>query len=433
MKKYGFLVPIVLTVLLVLSWYKLVTDTNAVEDEFNNYIQTAREYAEDGITKYAITNYEKALEINDDPVIYAEVASYYKRQGESRKYLSWCEEFFEKYPKESLAYDTVLEAYMTEEDYSSCWDILDTAEKRNITSEYINKVRTDIRYEYYLDYNSYDDVGIFSNDLCPVAVEDKWGFVNRKGSRAVSCKYKAVGYFTSSGMASVIDMDGQAYYIDSEGYKVLVTKTDYTEFGNITEGKIVAKKSNGKYVYTDINFNELSAEYDYAGSFNLGKAAVKNGTEWLLIGNDFSSDGKYADIKLDEKTIAYRNDRAFVSENGKTYKMIDLNGSKIGDEEYEDAIPFDGDDMTAVCKDGKWFFIDKEGRHISDNTYEKARSFSNGLAAVCIDGKWGFVDESENIVIEPQYEETKDFNDLGSCFVNTGKDWQMIKLYALNR
>ena len=141
----------------------------------------------------------------------------------------------------------------------------------------------------------------------------------------------------------------------------------------------------------------------------------------------------YLDVKLDEKQIACRKDRLFVSVNEGRYILIDNKGKQIGNQEYEDANVFLADGITSVKIDGQWCFIDENGKRISDHTYENARAYANGLAAVCIDGVWGFVDEKENVVIEPVFFDTKDFNEMGSCFVKTGDKWQLLRLYRLNR
>ena len=80
MRKYRGLMPIVLIVLMVASWYMLISDASKTEETYNNYLTQARKYAEDGITKYAIENYNQALEIKNDVDIYVEVANYYKEQ-----------------------------------------------------------------------------------------------------------------------------------------------------------------------------------------------------------------------------------------------------------------------------------------------------------------------------------------------------------------
>lgn len=435
MKKYRVLVPIVMIVLMLASWYLLVKDAVMVEAEYNNYLSAARKYAEDGITKYAIENYNLALEIKDTPEIYVEVAQYYKAQDKDSEYLSWCEDFFESYPTQKEAYDCVLDAYLESKDYESCYDILETAEKRNISSDYIKQVAEEIKYVYKLDFNTYENVGIYSNNYCAVASKGVWGFVDRYGNQRIGCKYLEVGAYTQTNFVSVVNSENEAYFIDKTGSKVMVSKEEYASFGLLVDNVIAAKKKDDKYTYVNSDFEVIFGEYDYASTMNNGIAAIKNGESWQIIDKNGKviSDKKYVDVICDEKQIACRNDRLFVATEAGKYIMINSSGKQIGSLVFEDAKLFAGDAPAAVKIDGKWCFVDSDGKKISDRTYNDARSYANGLAAVCVDGKWGFVDSAENIVIEPTFFGAKDFNEKGSCFVQTGDKWQLLKLYRLNR
>lgn len=435
MKKYRTLVPIVMIVLMVASWFVLVKDAVAVERQYNTYLAEARKYAENGITKYAIENYKLALDIKDDVNIYVEVADYYKNQGKSNEYLSWCEAFFEKHPTKEEAYDCVLDAYLENKDYESCYDILETAQKRSISSDYVKKISNDIKYVYKLDFNAYEDVGIYSNNFCSVASKGVWGFVDRYGNQRIACKYTNVGAYTQTNFVSVVNSDNEAYFIDKTGSKVLVAKEKYAQFGLIVDNIIATKKTDGKYTYVNSEFENLFGEYDYASTMNNSVAAVKYGDEWKVIdksGNNIT-EKSYVDVVLDEKQIAFRCNRMFVATETGKYIMVDGTGKQIGTLVFEDAKLFASDAPTAVKIDGKWCYIDTDGKKISDKTYNEARPYSNGLAAVCIDGKWGFIDENETVVIEPKFFGAKDFNEKGSCFVQTGDKWQLLKLYRLNR
>ena len=435
MKKYRALVPVVLIVLMVVSWYMLIHDAVTVESSYKNYLSEARKYAEDGITKYAIENYNLALEIKQTPEIYSEVSEYYKAQGKNAEYLSWCENFFETFPTNAKAYDCVLDAYLTDKDYKSCYDVLETASQRHVSSDYIKQVSTDILYVYKLDFNTYEDVRTYSNNYSPVKSKGLWGFVDRYGNQRIGCKYKEVGAYTQSNFASVLNSDDEAYFIDKSGSKVLVAKEKFKYFGLLVDGKIAAQKSDGKYVYVDQDFNTLFGNYDFASTINEDVAVVKNEDNFEIIDGSGKvlTNAKYIDVKLDEKQIAYRNGRLFVATSAGKYIMIDKSGKQVGDLTFEDARVFLGDAPAAVKLNGKWCFVNADGKLVSDKTYDDARSFSNGLAAVCIDGKWGFVDEGENIAIEPAFFDAKDFNNLGSCFVKTGDKWQLLKLFRLNR
>lgn len=435
MKNYRKIIPLALVVLMALACYSLVSNAVKENSDYNHYLSEARKYAELDITKYAIENYNKALSINPTPDVYVEVAEYYERQENSDTKLSnWCEDFFEKYPTNSKSYDCILKAYMKQKDYDSCFDVLSTAEKRNVSSEYIKSVKNELSYTFKLDFNTYDDVGIYGNGFCAVKSKDAWGYVDSYGNQKTPITYVSAAPFTKAEMAPVVDQKGECYFIDNTGSRVLASKEKYKSFGISSDDIIKVELENGKYSYCDSELNKLFGEYDDATAFNNGIAAVKENGQWKIINNEGNakSSTEYADVVADEKNIVFRNDRLFVGD-GTGYIMIDSSGKQIGNEKYENAHCFADSTYAAVENDGKWFFIDKNAKRLSDKTYEDARSYSNGLAAVKISGKWGFVDTDENVVIEQQFFGAKDFSEKGSCFIQTGDKWQLLKLYRLNR
>ena len=435
MKNYRKIIPLALVVLMALACYSLVSNAVKENSDYNHYLSEARKYAELDITKYAIENYNKALSINPTPDVYVEVAEYYERQENSdTKLLNWCEDFFEKYPTNSKSYDCILKAYMKQKDYDSCFDVLSTAEKRNVSSEYIKSVKNELSYTFKLDFNTYDDVGIYGNGFCAVKSKDAWGYVDSYGNQKTPISYVSAAPFTKAEMAPVVDQKGKCYFIDNTGSRVLASKEKYKSFGISSDDIIKVELENGKYSYCDSELNKLFGEYDDATAFNNGIAAVKENGQWKIINNEGNakSSTEYADVVADEKNIVFRNDRLFVGD-GTGYIMIDSSGKQIGNEKYENAHCFADSTYAAVENDGKWFFIDKNEKRLSDKTYEDASSYSNGLAAVKISGKWGFVDTDENVVIEQQFFGAKDFSEKGSCFVQTGDKWQLLKLYRLNR
>lgn len=379
--------------------------------------------------------------------MYAEVADFYTKEQMDRENLAWCKKFLDKYPKDSRAYDCLLRVYVKEEDYKRCYDVLVAAQKRNIETDFTKMISEQIKYEYTLEYSSYSDVGVFSHNLCAVCEKGLWGFVNRYGVKKVTCTNSGANPFTNDGYAPVINEEGKAIFIDENGEKAFQPE-GYESFGLMVGGVFAAKIADGRYVYVrekissgdstsdgdESNYEEVSGEFEYAATMNMGVAAVQKDGSWCIINDKYEVvKSGYADIKLDEKQIACRNDRMFVANEAGQYIMVDSGGNQIGSSTYEDACVFGGDAPTAVKIDGKWRFINKDGAFISDKTYDEARAFCCDMAAVCIDGKWGFVDSDENIVIEPQYFGAKDFNEKGSCFVNTGDKWQLLKIYRLNR
>lgn len=434
MKNYRMLVPIVLIVLLVASWYLLTTNTEQQNAEYEGYLTEARRHAGNTVTKRALESYRMALDLQSSVDIYVEVADYLKTEGVKDEYLDWCKEFLDAYPTEVKAYEFILDSYVLQKDYESCFDIIIVAEKRQIRSDKIDEISNLIAFTFKLDFNSYDDVGVFSNNYCAIKRKEKWGFVDRFGKVRVSSKYKEVGSYTKSELTPVIDSVDNVYFIDKTGAKIMASTESYLRFGLIADDIFAAQRPDGKYVYLDLDFNVLHGEYDYATTMNYDVAAVQIGGAWKIIdksGAELSATA-YTDVIRDEKDIVYRNERLFVS-LGDGYIMIDSAGNRIGTQVYEDAKLFSDTTYAAVKINGEWCFVDGSGALKSDKKYEDARSFMNGMAAVQVSGKWGFVDENEELKIAAEYDGAKDFNEKGSCFVKNGDIWQLLKLYRLNR
>ncbi len=436
MKKYGTIIPIVMVILMIISWYSLISSSVEVNLSYNKYLSEARKFADLGQTEYAMNNYNLALEVKSTPEIYEEIANYYKKEKLNENYISWCEDFLTAFPTEAKAYECALDAYAADNDYESFFDVLEIATKRSITSDYIVKISEEYKYKYEFDMHSFDDVGVFANNLSAVKKKDYWGFVSRYGDVIVSCQYTAVGNYREDGMAPVVDAEGNAFFIDMNGSKSMVSAEKFKSFGAYSDGLIPAENTDGKYIFTDENFVKKLGEYDFASSFNEGIAAVKTGTTWKIIKTDGTSisDTEYSDVKIDEKNIAFCAGRAFVQISEDKYIMIDENGEQIGTKTFEDAKPFNSaKDPAAVKIKGKWQYVNVNGEIISKNTYENARSYANGLAAVFENGYWGFIDTEGNIVIEADFVDVKDFTEKGSCFVKVSEDWKLLKIYRLNR
>ena len=435
MKKYRALVPVAMILLMVVAWYMLISGAVKIESQYDNYLTTARNYAKDGMTKYAMENYNLALEMKSTPELYKEIADYYKSQNKKADYLSWCETFLEVYPKEALPYECLIDIYLQDKDYKTCFDYIYSAQKRKIKSDYINQITAELAYVYKLELNTYEDVGVYGNNYCAVKSKGLWGFVDRYGRLRISTVFTDVGTYTQSAWVSVVNQNGEAYFIDKAQNKVLVPKDQYLRFGVLINDVIAAQKTDGKYVYVNTEFSILFGDYEYASAMNGNRAVVKKDGSWYLINEKGETVGSksYLDIILDEKEVAHRNERMFVSETPGKYILIDGDGNRVGSLEFEDATLFMGTQYAAVKINGKWQFINKDGNLISDKSYDGAKSFSNGLAAVCIDGRWGFVDESENVVIQPEFEGASYFTEKGSCFVQLNERWQLLKIYRLNR
>lgn len=128
-----------------------------------------------------------------------------------------------------------------------------------------------------------------------------------------------------------------------------------------------------------------------------------------------------------------------IREDGK-WGYVDKDGKVVVKPKYDVASIVPEGDYEAyyiVGIDGKYGFMDNSGKVVIDLKYDEVYYFTNdGLARVKINtprvdssynsygsynsGKWGFIDEKGDYVVEPQYELVGDFHE-GMAAVGTGE------------
>lgn len=98
-----------------------------------------------------------------------------------------------------------------------------------------------------------------------------------------------------------------------------------------------------------------------------------------------------------------------------------MSGRKGSHSLYEEAHSFT-DGLAAVQKQGKWGYIDQNGKVVIPFTYEEeADNFSEGLALVKKDGKSGYIDKKGDVVIPFQFDGANKFR-TGLAAVNRGEE-----------
>lgn len=431
MKNYRALVPIVLVFLFVVSVYMLYDGKASSREEYNTFLTEAREYRKHEIVVDAEECYMNALAIEPSLALYVEIGEFYLEAAKYRDAEDWGEEIMKEYPEEAAGYEFLANYYAEDEDYAALFGITEAAQKRGVSSKILDKLEATYGYQFFLNAK-YSEVGVYTGGLCPVKNEKLWGYANTSGVRVIDCKYlKAGDYFDQ--LAAVVDVEGRAFYIDAEGNKkkVMDKVKNLKELGMLIGG--VFSAYDGKtWSYYNENQEKILKGYDECSIMLNGVAAVKKDNVWALVNKKGKNlTGKtYGNVAMDERKVAVRNDRAFVYHNF-AYYMIDTSGKTFG-EKYEDVKPFNDETYAAVEKDGKWGFVDVNGKMVIKPQFNDARSFSNGLAAVKQGGLWGFIDSTEKMVIEPQFNDAKDFTDAGSVFVRIGDQWRILRLYKFN-
>lgn len=122
-----------------------------------------------------------------------------------------------------------------------------------------------------------------------------------------------------------------------------------------------------------------------------GKMGIRNLHDQVLVAHE------YEDIQY-----AYEN--AFWLKKDTVYALYHLRKGFLTGFEYEDMQVFYVDGYTTVQKDGKYGYMDKNGRLVIDCIYFQAFDFGQGLALVCRDRTTcGYIDKNNKTRIPFRY------------------------------
>ncbi|MBR3761306.1 MAG: WG repeat-containing protein [Lachnospiraceae bacterium] len=432
MSNYKFLVPIAMVVLFFVSGYMLLDARASVVEKYEITLEAARDYREQDIRVDAQAQYLSAYSQMPSAELAMEISEFYEKSYNKGQAIGWLETAINTHNEDVFLYEELMRLYYENQDFVACYKVFDLLQKRKLSSDYATETEEKIAYTYYFNSN-FDEVVVYSEGLIPIKVKEMWGYANTTGSKVIANSFEKVGAF-SDGLAPVVDNDGDAYFIDTNGNKkkVVIGVEGVKELGLIANNMFALY--NGKsWAFYNTNNEYVFGDYEKVSSLGNGIAAVMNNYKWNLVNyNGISvTNDEYDDVIMDEKSIVYRNDRIFVMQ-GSMYSMIDATGNVIVKQQYQDARLFNDGSYAAVKVDGKWGFIDKDGTIVIEPQYEEARSFMNGLAAVRFGGFWGFINQEGEMVIKPAFDDAKDFNSNGCVFVLRGEQWELLRLYKYN-
>lgn len=280
-------------------------------------------------------------------------------------------------------------------------------------------------------YQDIEDLGKDNKDGFIVKNEDgKFGIVDFSNNQVLEAKY--------DGVTTVYGSD---LYVVMQGKKQLLVKKDGTEvlnkgYDEITEilknaeNGVIYKYKNKYGVMKQTGEDTIKPTYDELKEAKTGILIAKKGDKYGIIDLEDNTkvEFKYTSITYNEKADLYiaqdedYNDEILNNEYEvkQTGILTDINEEKgylelrqnneykyynFKFEEKKEADIFTTTTLFVSKKDGKYGFVDKDGKVVVDYKYDDAGNQNiYGYSAIKKDGKWGAINSKGEVVQEPTYD-----------------------------
>ena len=432
--KHTTLVIALLVVLIGFSWISAINSNNSkIEEEFSEHIASAENCVDRGLYERAIAEYDAALKLMPNEEAYAaRMEAYSKRYEEYpafySNYLKALKNAVSDYPMNIDYILRLAKIYKENNKYVDLYKALQKAVSTGIKDSRIDDLLIEAKYAYKTSNKYWDEVGYSVNGYYCVVQGDYCGYSDEDGVVSFDEKYIFAGPRAKDGTAVVSNENGS--YIIDDG--IILGKLDFVpEASGIFSEGLVPICHNGVYSYYDSFGDAKFGEYNFAGAFKNGKAAVSSQNKWYIINENGTN---VTDELYDEIFLSFEGypelDGTMAVRKGNSYLLIN-DDEEIGN--YSGIGLLTEDKIIAVKSGDRWGYVDFLGKEIIPPQYVMARSFSNGLAAVSNGNLWGFINKDGKLVIDYTFVDVGYFNSVGACTVKDSEGkWQFISLYNFN-
>lgn len=261
------------------------------------------------------------------------------------------------------------------------------------------------------------------NEYIIVDENDNKGVISTSGSVIIEPKYKEIKYIDSGENFAVYD---GTWKIATSNGTVLLDQ-GYEEIRNIKGENVIVKK-DGKYgVVTTSGEIKLENQYeDLNYAFSIYYIAKKDGKFGIInINGESIIPFEYINMyyieegtlivadKTESETVVFDSNLAQkfsgiiaeINKNDGYIKVFDGENYKYYNFKFEEKSNQDiytKNTLYLSKKDGKYGYVNKEGKVIVDYIYEDATEQNEyGYAAVKLNGLWGCIDKTGKRVLEP--------------------------------
>lgn len=243
--------------------------------------------------------------------------------------------------------------------------------------------------------NQYEDIKqVYGTSLFVISESGKQKVIKQDGTVVIGDGFDSISQILDGTTQGVVFVKNGKYGVMNADAKVIIDPTyDYLKQAKSQE--YIAKK-DGKYGVINQDKN-VKLEFKYTG---ISYDSIAD----IFVAEDSDYNSVVLDGQYNEKL------KGIVSEinTDKGYLKIRINDEykyyNFKFEEKKNTEIFSANDIFLSKQNGKYGYVDKQGKTVVDYIYDDATEENEyGYASVKKDGLWGSIDENGKVVLSPKY------------------------------
>lgn len=425
--KNRILLTVLMGILVIAGWRTQLDISTTANMDIHSCLEQAEKCSNLALYEEAAEYYEEAMSIDSDRDIMDRILEvrelFYKEEVSDtarEELLNSLDEACQLYPKEVSYWEREIGLYLENENYDDALRVCKAAFAQELSSDLLVKYRDQIKYSYREDTNyveQYQDSvnGFFLAD----SAENHWKWITDDLESDSDIEYAQLGCVGEKNIYACKTLDGKYFFYDTSYVKRGVIAGGPDKLGLYADGYCPVAYGD-KYALIDLYGETLVDKLDYASSFQNGYACISRGEgHWSRI----NTDGKEKELQVrqivcDKAGRYICQDRVLAEEDNRYYLYnADLSKKVDGFSCVKADVLTDDGWLAFQDENGKWGYVDMEGKVVIEPKYEDAKSFSHGVAAVCIDGKWGYINYDAQLVVKAQFLSCGYASEKGICYV----------------
>ncbi len=260
---------------------------------------------------------------------------------------------------------------------------------------------------------AYEDILPESDNLIAVKRRGYWGFIDFQGDEVISPKFDEVTPFRY--------LTSRVRFLDAYGtinqFGEWICEPVYDTITIHKDGVSEAKTGSRTDLFNnqgEMIFQTYNSLRPYDGGFLEETAEGKTG--FLM------RDGRIVKHPVFDEIAFTAHDSILIAREDNYLSLA----TKDGDRFYSLSGRFEevlgiSEDFVGIRLDGKYGFVDLQGRLRIANRYDSVRLFSDGMAAFYLRGNWGYIDKAEKLRVQPVYESSFNYKNGTAIVIEDGR------------